>query len=62
MVNWILSDLLSPFFFLLCTNDYQSSQGKTYLFKYADYTVLLSLFSHLDQEYGLGWGGVGGLT
>lgn len=61
MVNWVSSDTLNTFgspevnTLFLHTNDYHSSQGKTYLVKYADDTVLLSLLSHLDQEYGLGF-------
>ncbi|XDV54859.1 hypothetical protein PO909_023061 [Leuciscus waleckii] len=63
-INEVLSDIvnistgtpqgcvLSPILFILYTNDCQSLQDNSYLVKYADDTVLLSLRSHSDQEYG----------
>lgn len=44
--------VLSPILFILYTNDCQSLQDNSYLVKYADDMVLLSLLSHSDQEYG----------
>lgn len=44
--------MLSSILFILYTNDCQSLQDNSYLVKYADDTVLLSLLSHSDQEYG----------